>query len=367
MPRSFVLVVIGIAVFFVTAALFLLIKSGLAATPAQSPLACNEMLIQGDYSRQTNLLFVGGTQESQEYSDYLFAHEPFASHKESFNIYRIDKVSTCERYKGIALFCYSRELLAQAAVCPHDYIIALEDASATLRSSAYMGVASINTRLPKTVLLHEVGHLFNLDEEYKAGYNPGSDSPNCKSTCAQFGQESCYQECSDSSHSRSVDEGVMRTLSPQDVSNPYGTYNRNYLAQKITRPKTSTTGFAVQPVEDCADQSNLIIEVTPGNTWQAHVVDIESGCAFTTEGSYAYVLEEESGTIVKTGSFDEPRLFTDGNEDADDEFEGETFEGEPFFITVPADTGATTFSISNNEGNELASGSTQLNDLLCRI
>lgn len=367
MPRSWVLVIVGIAVFFLTATLFLLIKSGLAATPAQSPLACNEMLIQGESSKQTNLLFVGDAQQAQEYSDYLFAHEPFASHKESFNVYRIDKVSLCERYKGIALFCYSRELLAQTAVCPHDYILALEEAPATVRSSAYMGVASVNTRLPKTVLLHEVGHLFGLDEEYEAGYNPGSDSPNCKSSCTEFGQDTCYQECSDGSHSRSIDEGVMRTLSPTDTTNPYGTFNHNYLAQKIAQPKTTVTGFATKFTEECADQSHLIIEVTPGDSWQAHVVDIGSGCAISQEGSYKYALEDESGTVVTTGSFDEPELFTDGNEDEDSGFEGEVYDDEPFFIAVPSDTGATTFTITDDEGNEQTSGSTQLNNLLCRI
>jgi hypothetical protein len=230
-----------------------------------------------------------------------------------------------------------------------------------------MGVASINTRLPKTVLLHEVGHLFGLDEEYKAGYNPGSDSPNCKSSCTEFGQETCYNECSDASHSRSVEEGVMRTLSPTDLSSPYGAYNQNYLVQKIILPKTTVSGFAIQQVNDCADQSYLLIEVTPGDTWQARIVDIGSGCASTPEGSYTYVMEDDSGTIVTTGSFDQPQMFTDGNEDADDGIEGETFEDEPFFISVPADTDATTFTLTDDQDNELVSGSTQLNDLLCRI
>jgi hypothetical protein len=159
----------------------------------------------------------------------------------------------------------------------------------------------------------------------------------------------------------------MRTLSPSDISNPYGTHNRDYIAQKITQPKTTVSGFAVQPVDECADQSHLVIEVKPGTTWEANVVGIESGCVSSQEGSYTYVLEDESGTVVTTGSFDQPRLFTDGNEDADDGIEGETFEDETFFVNVPADTDATTFTISNDEGYELASGSTQLNDLLCRI
>ena len=369
MPRPLILFFIGGITFFLATVLFIFVQAQNEALPARSPAACNDVLIQGSPEKQTNVLFVGTADEAEEYSDYLLAYEPFTSNKERFNFYRIDKTFDCARYKKIALYCYSQELQSQAAACPHDFIITLESAPVSLRASAYMEVASININLPKTVLLHELGHLFGLDEEYEAGYNPGISSPNCKIRCDQFTGTGCFQECSDGAHLRSVDEGVMRTLSPADDSNPYGSYNTERISERITMSRSKITGFATQEETRCLDTSYLLIEVDPRQPeWKVRTIAKESGCVVQTDGSATYTLKDDEMNAVFSDTFTVPRLFTDGNEDADDAIEGQTFEDQNlFYLTIPADTGATSVVITDSAGDERAQAALNVNNRACEV
>ncbi len=369
MPRPLMLVFIGGITFFLAVALFIFTQAQNYSSPAKSPETCNDVLIQGPPEKQTNILFVGTADEAEVYRDYLLAYEPFSSNREMFNFYRIDKKSDCARYKKIALYCYSQELQSQAAVCPHDFIVALEDAPVSLRASAYMEVASINTNLPKTVLLHELGHLFGLDEEYEAGYNPGINSPNCKTRCGQFTGTGCFQECSDGTHLRSVDEGVMRTLSPADDANPYGSYNTERILDRMTIPRSKIAGFASQEETSCLDASYLLIEVDPRQSeWQARAIAKERGCTAQTQGSASYALKDDEMNTVFSDTFTAPRLFTDGNEDADNTLEGQTFESKNlFYLTVPSDTGAASVVITDSAGNERAQADLNINNRACEM
>lgn len=212
-----------------------------------------------------NLVFFSTEAEATEYSEYLLNSEPFSEFSENFNVYFIDSfLPECEIYRGVAFLCYSREVLRAAASCPNDYIYVLKDGDSSIRSSAYRNVISVNLRHPLSVILHETGHaMFNFAEEYIPGEIPPL-SKNCQETCENFDGEidGCFIGCSDNSHSRSVEAGVMRTLSSED----YGIYNDNLIRAEIERQsqisESAITGNAISEIDDCKNSvhDSVIVE-----------------------------------------------------------------------------------------------------------
>lgn len=169
-----------------------------------------------------DIVFFGKEKDAERYMDYFLNFDPFDDFKERFNFYYIDNYKAeCEIYKGIALLCYSRELLKKAGSCPNDFIAVLEDSEASLRSSSYVNVMSINLRHPMSVLTHEFGHVFaNLAEEYTPAKIPRG-ALNCPAGCSEFeGRENgCFVGCSENEKIRSIENGIMRTLRADDFGN----------------------------------------------------------------------------------------------------------------------------------------------------
>ena len=179
-----------------------------------------------------NLVFFSPEDEAQKYSDYLVNSEPFKEYHDEFNFFFIDSYKPdCELYKGIAIYCHSKELIKKAASCPYDYIVVLDEMDHQIRSSAYKNVMSINSQHPMSVFLHEFGHSFsNLAEEYTPAKIPRG-SKNCQRDCSKFKGETngCFEGCSKSHYYRSVENGVMRTLSTDD----FGIYNDDLISTLI--------------------------------------------------------------------------------------------------------------------------------------
>ena len=153
------------------------------------------------------------------YVDFFLASKPFSESKKKFNFYYAGE-SNCEVIQEKAVYCYSKELIRDSAVCPNDFVVVLSDMSNKMRSSAYMNVMSVNVNHPKNVLLHEFGHVFaNLADEYVPSTIPWG-SKNCQSECdkfAKFGDlEGCYVGCSKSDFTRSTENSIMRTLKTSD-------------------------------------------------------------------------------------------------------------------------------------------------------
>jgi len=222
------------------------LPSTVDTSPEEGLLKCNTL--GSSVEGAINLLFFSKSEtEVKEYADFFFKTPPYINYQNRFNIHYIDNYAPeCDTYKGIATFCHSRTLLKRAASCPNDYVIVLVGGlSSSIRSSSYQKVVSLNTAHPLTVLTHEFAHTFaNLADEYvPAGALPRGQH-NCVSQCTNFQniEDGCFNGCTDDSHIRSIDDGVMRTLS----SNDYGSFNEHIVSKSIeeqsSEPTTPVTG-----------------------------------------------------------------------------------------------------------------------------
>lgn len=305
-------------------------------SPGENELAeCKTLTFNQDTG--INLVFIGSKIDTQEYMEYFFSLEPFSSHEQDFNVYYIDNYEpTCSRYRGIALLCYNKEVLEKAASCPSpDAVMVLTSDRESIRSSAYMGVASINLNHPHSVFAHEFGHLFgNFAEEYLSEVLP-ANQPNCKASQGGFTSEvdGVYQECSKSTYYRSIEEGFMRSLR----ADRYGIYNEQILKQQIETHYSplSAAGFAIYDPSDCAKESYYMVEATyDGQNLQPIDIFINKGCLPNTQaGTFSY--EGASGER----SFFEPILFTDAP--GEEVIDGETFVDPalPLYIPLPLSVG----------------------------
>ncbi|PJC44927.1 hypothetical protein CO038_01310 [Candidatus Pacearchaeota archaeon CG_4_9_14_0_2_um_filter_39_13] len=324
-----------------------------------------------------NILFFSSEEEAVEYSSYLLQASPFNENPESFNFYYIGPDNykpDCEIYKGAAVLCYDQEIIRKAASCPHDYIVVIDRQPLNIRSSAYLNVMSLNSRHSLTVFLHEFGHAgFNFAEEYKTDGRIPRGSENCKSSCEGFEGETdgCFQECSKDSYYRSIQNGVMRTLSTSD----YGLFNSNLIREVIRskKPVKGLTGAVVSEDNSCENQNYFLLKA---QYLDGKIVviskSIEPGCAPSSsnfESDFSYRVFAEDETLI----FEDSRnlnIFTDVQQDGTEEIEGETYsvleEGEIFFITSPYSesaskieiieetTGAETQETLQNLGGEVA-------------
>ncbi len=348
MKKSYI--IISVSIVILIAIIIIISQKSPTFSPNNSNSVCTE--IEYNNPNAINLLYVTDKQIAQEYSDYFFSTSPFKENKESFNVYALENYQpTCKRYKGIALFCYSRDLINEASKCPNDYIIVPKEEQASIRSSSYDRVISLNTNHESSVLLHEFGHSFaSLSEEY-APSNLPSDSPNCKISCEQF-QNSCFEGCSKSNYKRSIENGVMRTLSSSD----YGEFNKNLITNLIQKRFSTITSNVISEKESCNDHIYLI-ELTPSeDSLTISSIALTEGCISNQNGDYSYQTETSSGEIISRASFSPTEIYTDAP-GVNLDLEGETFTSdEPIYLTVPATNLDSTITIQNEQEQIIASG-----------
>lgn len=265
-----------------------------------------------------NLVFFSSKEQTEEYSNYLFSVEPLNELKNKFNIYYIDNYhATCDIYKGVAILCYSKNLLRKAASCPNDYVIVLEENEDDIRSSSYLNVMSINTKHPLSVMVHEFGHSFaNLAEEYIPAKIPRG-SENCQAECTDFEAETngCFEECSDASYYRSINAGVMRTLSTKQ----FGVFNEKLVMDSFDEQykgsDSGLTGRIIDDKDDCSDK--VYYEAILNDKGEVIGKSKQVGCA---------------PPPLEDGKFDPNLIFTDGwKKEENVEIPGEqTIVGETF-------------------------------------
>lgn len=320
----------------------------------------------------TNIVFFSTRGEAKKYMDYFLGFEPFDQFNDRFNFYYIDSYKPeCEIYKGVALLCYSKELVAKASSCPNDYIVVLEDMTASLRSSSYVNVISINTRHPMSVLAHEFGHAFaNFAEEYIPAKIP-KGARNCVEECLGFGglEDGCYAGCSEANMIRSIENGVMRTLKSED----YGNFNNAILVERIGEEGWggSITGNVVEDGVDCYDEEYYLIEGGIKNGFiDIGAKSIESGCVGNNgNGGFAYSVILSDGETLDADSFNPELIFTIGPEDESGEKNGAVFDSDKnFFLKIPLIKGSQKLEIRNLDGSLL--NSVNLYDIdrrLCQI
>jgi len=274
---------------------------------SQSPTdleKCNTLIYNGE--DKPNIVFFSSEDTAKRYIEGFFKISPFDKNKNGFNFYSIDYTPECELYKGIAILCYSKEVIKKAASCPNDYIVVTKDKPSNIRSSAYMNVVSLNSNSNINVFAHEFGHAFaNLADEYVPAKIP-KGSKNCQKTCDKFNTTECLKGCSEESYYRSIDSGLMRTL----FSSTYGTFNEELIKSKITN---TITGNAIQDIRNCKNEKYYLVE---GNYKNGEISvnskSIESGCVGENgNGAFSYQIILDNNEKAKTENFNPELVFTD--------------------------------------------------------
>ncbi len=338
MKKWLIPIIIIIIAAITISAYFLIIK------PQTSPTnlaTCNVLSYSSPQAK--NLVFFSPKQQAQEYSHYLLSQQPFSQNKQALNFYYIDSYTPiCELYKNIAILCYNKELVQQASSCPNDFIIVIDDKqTSNIRSSSYMNVLSLNSAHSKTVILHELGHsLAFLADEYVPSTLPNKQK-NCVTNCKSFSvSDGCFEGCSKDNYYRSIQLGVMRTLS----SSEYGSLNNQLILANL--PSSSTiTGKAISEDADCSNEKYYLIEGTyQENTITILSQAIEQGCLGSNgigDFDYKLILQDNS---VSQAEFNPELIFTDSEQD------GEVLISTTnFYLKLPIIENAKTLEISKNQ------------------
>lgn len=303
--------------------------------PELSPeIKCETLTYNGE--GKTNLVFFSDKYNAEKYSSYLLETDPFIDYQNQFNIFYINHKPECELYQGKAVLCYNKQLVKTASICPNDYIIVINNEHPRkIRSAAYMNSVSVNAKQPLTVLTHEFGHAFaNLADEYVPS-KPPKKSQNCQSNCEDFPiKDGCFKGCSEAELSRSINSGVMRTL----TTNDYGTLNKELVTESINKQSTSITGHSIQDIIDCQEQEYYLIHLLY-DSGQISVVEkaIEQGCVNSNgNGPYEYNLIFKDGSIRNVKGFNPELVFTDFQDIEQEQIDGGSIEySGDFFLKIP--------------------------------
>jgi len=327
-------VIILLVVVVILGVISLILKQKADNLPNDSSGECKTLKYSG--KNAINLVFFSNETLSEKNIAYFLSVEPYSKYKELFNIYYIKNYEPeCELFKGVALYCSSKELIKRAGVCPNDYIVVLQNAPIRIRSSAYQNVMSINSAHPLTTLLHEFGHSFaGLDDEYipsERSYN----SKNCMSSCEKFGnkKDGCFEGCGDDSYSRSIDNGLMRTLSAKR----YGVFNENIIINALDKVKREMLAInAIDEPESCSNNKYYSIEVEYFNSYIKIInKTIEKGCSPKNSMKYDYSADELSGNAKLI--FKPELFYTDGLGKSNGPIEGGAKKNDEksYFFTMP--------------------------------
>ncbi|MEK6856317.1 MAG: hypothetical protein AABX66_04130 [Nanoarchaeota archaeon] len=345
-------------------------KESLKKSPVTNLQECKTLKFNNE--KAFNILFFSEKGIAEKNMQYFLNSEPYVNSQNAFNFYYIDDYTpVCELYKGIALYCHSSDLVKKAASCPNDYIVVLQKQGNSIRSSAYQNVISINSEHPLSTLLHEFAHVFaGLDDEYVPA-TIGFMSKNCLSSCDKFDvSDGCFEGCGEDKYFRSIDAGLMRTLSTRD----YGKFDKgiiNSILEKRSASNSKITGNVIIN-EYCNNQKYYLVigKIVNGSI---EIIDksLEIGCASGAPnvGQYNYsVLDENGGKIIQT-PINAEMIYTDIQPEGAEIIEGgANVSDKEFILTVPFVDQPLKLRIENNSGQILSETNLEgLNNLACKI
>ncbi len=267
---------------------------------------------------------------TDEMVETFFSTVPYNEYRDKFNFFRIENLNlalSCDYdYGGDAIVCDPSSSKNAAISCPHDYVIVAVDVEGVqklfelLRSSAWMGVASLNTDDDPLVLTHEFAHLFaDFADEYEYGGDVSWKAPNCDAawqTCPKFQvveRYDCERGCVNNDHSRSIKTGIMRDYWK---SNIYGEYNEYTLRNLI---KTSTGDIVDIGVQKSMPLNLVEVRFSQGK-WD--LIDVKEGEGFpdgTNKGiNYgdSIAILDDDGDIISEIQLQNPRLYLDGHSES---------------------------------------------------
>jgi hypothetical protein len=284
-------------------------------TPAFSPDSSSEISegcnVLQENGNGINILFFSEREIAKNYLDYFLESSPFDESADNFNFFYIEnEIPKCELYGGDVFYCYSRELVMKSSICPNDYIVVFGDYPYNIHSSAFMNVLSINSNHPKSVFLHEFGHVFaNFAEEYvDENAKIPSKAKNCVSSCGDFGDEvECFEGCTKSNYYRSSFESVMRTLNVRD----YGLFNNMLIAERISEEVIESnlfiTGNVISSKVDCSKEEYHLLEFRYGEVSKS----VHTGCSGTLGyGETEYLVLDEYNYVLFKGAYNHNFIFT---------------------------------------------------------
>jgi hypothetical protein len=319
MKKRFMVLVLIIAISLIISVSAFLIAKNTSNSPPTGPITCN---ILQENPGGINIVFFSTEEQAKEYMDYLLSVIPFDKNKEKFSFYFITPEQyqpDCTIYQGIALLCQSSDLTKAASACPNDYVMVLGEQPASIRSSAFKGVMSLNTNHPITVFAHEFGHVMaNFAEEYLSeGASIPRGSENCQKKCSDFnkflGKFGCSQECTNSNYYREFENGFMRSLN----ADRYGSYDELLMQDAINNQYhgSSITGKVTSTTSSCQNQQYYLVEQ---DDEEKFTVTLNKGCpnGGKNYGDFTYEIKDSSGNILSENLLPSNTLFTtDSNSD----------------------------------------------------
>ena len=344
MDKKLVIIIISLSVLIAAVILSLVLQiSKPNLSPQRELETCKSLYYNGESG--INIVVFSDAKTAKIYADNLLSTSPLSGRKNAFNFYYIDSYKPeCELYQGVALLCYSRELIKKASSCPNDYIVVVQEYDAKIRSSAYMNVISLNSRLPKTVFAHEFGHVFaNLADEY----SPSAivrGSTNCASDCSKFGSN-CFQGCSKDNYYRSINLGLMRTLN----SNTFGEFDEGLIADRISKQANIITAKAISEEISCENDRYYLIEGNYSNgSIKILSKNIEQGCLGSNGvGPFNYTIILEDNSRKFQGEFNAELIFTDAQAEQEESINGEALaNGGIFLLKIPVIDNAKSIELS---------------------
>ncbi len=313
---------------------------------------CKTLEHNGD--DKVNIVFFSPEKQAQEYADFLRTIEPLNLHQESFNFYYIDDYEPeCEIYQGVALLCYNKGLVKTSASCPNDFIVVIQDENRKIRSSAYMNVMSINSANTKSVIAHEFAHVFaNLADEYVPANLP-KNAKNCVADCSKFSiKDGCFLGCSKADYFRSINNGLMRTLS----ATRFGIFNEMLITNRLTDIIQSRNqpepDYVIKGSPPCNNEEHYLIHGKyGGGAMTIKESTVESGCTGDAHsGNIEYTLSSENGIPVKQVFFNPELIYTDSGEENQEMIDGEVFETDKdFYLQIPIIEGVEVLKIERED------------------
>ncbi len=328
--------------------------SSSSRSPAQPLPGCVEIQNNGNYENSVDIVFLADNFEdvgkfrevTDEMTNAFFETIPYNEYRDRFNFFRIEELGNdygCDyNYGGDAIVCEPSDIKKAVVSCPNDYPIVAVDVSGIqklfqhLRSSAWMGTASLNVDDDPLVFTHEFAHLFaDFADEYEYGGNINWEAPNCDSdlnSCSKFDIvdfHDCIKGCVNDRHARSIDVGIMRDYWKSKV---YGNYNEEVLRGVIESSSSSVNSEIVKsPI-------NLVELEYSSGSWDIVSVELSEGFVDSSFGSGDYVeVVGSSGESLGRVVLKSPILFLDGHSDSGEPLQDASIvEGSKYIVSLPA-------------------------------
>ena len=215
-----------------------------------------------------------------------------------------------------------------------------------------MNVMSINAAHPLSVFAHEFGHAFaNFAEEYTPASIPFG-SKNCQANCDKFNiQDQCFEGCSKNDYFRSIENGLMRTLS----SETFGEFDESIILDKISKKigksNIPTIGKVTATQDQCSEQNYYLINANySANSIIVNQKSVEQGCVNSNgAGPFNYQIILEDNSTINQGEFNPELIFTDTQLTNQEIISGEAYLSDiPFILKIPIIENSKSLQISQD-------------------